>query len=336
MRTSEAKQLVIKAGRELSRTAHIERTWGNVSVRTGENSFVITASGRSYDTLTEDEVVQIDISTGKYEGDIAPSSEYRLHSSIYDRMKDTEIIIHTHQNMASAVSAMGIDHVWFDRAYEGLGPGVLVAKYALPGTKKLSSYVADTMERSAGKAVIMQRHGVVCRGSGYDEVFDMAHTLETACEKYLCEASPMLRHDMDDLGVEDGSAYLTEAEKLEGINALIGRDRVVMDYLDMKMDLDAYLDDYAQMIGPVAPFVPNDEEAVRKALRKSPAVLIEGEGALCTGRNGDEAAVAMLARKNCIAYFAAASMGKVRKLSPLDSRLMRRFYVRKYSKMEGK
>lgn len=336
MRTSEAKQLVIKAGRELSRTGLIERTWGNVSVRTGENSFVITASGKAYDTLTEDEVIEVDIRSGKYEGETAPSSEYRLHARIYEETPDTEIIIHTHQNMASAVSAMGVDHVWFDRTYDGIGPGVLVAKYALPGTKKLSGYVAEAVRRSAGKAVIMQRHGVVCRGSDYDEVFDMAHDLETACEKYLCSASPMLRRDMDDISIEDGSHYLTEAEKIEGFNAFLNRDRIVMDYIDMKMDLGAYLDDYAQMIGPAALFVPNDEAAVRQALGKAPAVLIEGVGALCIGQNGDEAAVSMLVRKNCIAYFAAASRGKVKKISPVDSRIMRRFYVKKYSKMEGK
>ena len=83
MELSNAKEKVIKAGRELSRSGLIARTWGNVSCRTGEDTFVITASGRDYMTLTPREIIEVKLSDLSYEGDIKPSSELKAHREIY-------------------------------------------------------------------------------------------------------------------------------------------------------------------------------------------------------------------------------------------------------------
>ena len=55
----EAKKLVVEAGKKLLETGLIARTWGNVSARISDTQFVITPSGRAYDTLTPDEVVVV-------------------------------------------------------------------------------------------------------------------------------------------------------------------------------------------------------------------------------------------------------------------------------------
>ncbi|MCI2061987.1 MAG: class II aldolase/adducin family protein [Eubacteriaceae bacterium] len=333
---NEAKKLVIRAGRELSDSGLIARTWGNVGARVSPYAFVITASGIPYEDLTENDVVEVSMADLTYKGKVKPSSEKKLHRRIYQVRPEVDFILHTHQDYASAVSAMGLDHVWFDKEYEGIGPGVLCAKYALPGTQALCKNVGDAVAAALGGAVIMKRHGAVCYGRTYEEVFRIAHNLEEACGKYIEMVSPMLKRDLDEYGTEDGTMYLTDEEKMLGYEAVLNKDKVVMDYLGMDMDMPAYLDDFAQMIGPKAKFVSNHIEAVRAALKKAPAVLIEGEGVLCTGIHGDATAVSMLVRKNCIAYFAAASQGKARRLSTRDAVFMRRFYVTKYSKMQGK
>lgn len=71
----EAKKLVVEAGKKLLETGLIARTWGNVSARISDTQFVITPSGRAYDTLTPDEVVVVNIDDCSHEGDIKPSSE---------------------------------------------------------------------------------------------------------------------------------------------------------------------------------------------------------------------------------------------------------------------
>ena len=47
-----ARKLVIQAGLKLQQLGLIARTWGNISARISDSQFVITPSGRSYETLT--------------------------------------------------------------------------------------------------------------------------------------------------------------------------------------------------------------------------------------------------------------------------------------------
>ena len=58
----EAKKLVVEAGKKLLETGLIARTWGNVSARISDTQFVITPSGRAYETLTPDDIVVVNIS----------------------------------------------------------------------------------------------------------------------------------------------------------------------------------------------------------------------------------------------------------------------------------
>ena len=80
----EAKKLVVEAGKKLLETGLIARTWGNVSARISDTQFVITPSGRAYDTLTPDEVVVVNIDDCSHEGDIKPSSEKGIHADAYN------------------------------------------------------------------------------------------------------------------------------------------------------------------------------------------------------------------------------------------------------------
>ena len=68
----QAKKEVIAAGLRLVEKGLIARTWGNVSCRVDENSFVITPSGKPYEGLTPDDIVEVKIDTLSYE--VAPIS----------------------------------------------------------------------------------------------------------------------------------------------------------------------------------------------------------------------------------------------------------------------
>ncbi|MBR2893750.1 MAG: class II aldolase/adducin family protein, partial [Clostridia bacterium] len=104
----EAKEIVIKAGHELLKAGLIVRTWGNISCRIDDKSFVITPSGKAYDTLTPDDIVLVNIADLSYDGDVKPSSEKGIHASCYELRPDMNFVIHTHQKNASVVSTLGI------------------------------------------------------------------------------------------------------------------------------------------------------------------------------------------------------------------------------------
>ena len=47
----QAEEILLKACRELVDSGLIARTWGNVSIRLSKELFLITPSGRAYETL---------------------------------------------------------------------------------------------------------------------------------------------------------------------------------------------------------------------------------------------------------------------------------------------
>ena len=163
------KETVIRAGRDMAARGLIARTWGNISARTDSSHFVITASGRDYETLRDEEIIELDLETMTWEGNVKPSSEKRVHREIYRLKEDTGFIIHTHQHNASALSAMGQYRIKLDRDYEGIGEFVLVSEYGLPGTTKVADKVAEAVNDSIGSCVIMSNHGAVCYGRDYRE-----------------------------------------------------------------------------------------------------------------------------------------------------------------------
>lgn len=190
----EAKNIVIKAGHELLKAGLIVRTWGNISCRIDDKTFVITPSGKAYDTLTPDDIVLVNIEDLSYDGDVKPSSEKGIHASCYQLRPDVNFVIHTHQKNASVVSTLGLDinNITGDYA-ELIGTDIPCATYGLPGQPKLREGVIGALERSTSKAVIMKHHGAVCLGSDYENAFAVATAVEAVCEKFIidrcCEVS---------------------------------------------------------------------------------------------------------------------------------------------------
>ncbi len=319
MEISEAKRQVIKAGIELSQSGLIARTWGNVSCRTDENHFVITASGRNYLTLTEDEVIEINLEDMEYEGDIKPSSEKKVHREVYKLKPEANFVIHTHQSNASAVAAMGLSEVKLDKEYPGLGNRVLCAGYGLPGTKKLCKNTAEAIKAYNGQAVMMASHGALCYGSSYEEAFQVARTLEEACGKYL-----------ENLGVpawkEGEPASTTFAEE----EPIWNDSPAVMKFMEVRKVLKPYLDDFAQLAGTSMKVIDDEPGAIAKAIENNTPVLVRGKGALCVAEErGDAEALSIVIEKNCRAALAAIGS---KPINPLECALMRMIYLKKYSK----
>lgn len=182
----KAKNIVIQAGKSLIETGLIARTWGNVSYRINEEQYVITPSGRAYETLTPDEIVTVNIEDCSYEGDIEPSSEKGVHSEVYKQRKDVSFVIHTHQPYASAVSPLKIDIDILDPVAKALiGNKVVSVPYGLSGTKKLRNNVARAISQSKGKAYLMVSHGALCLGKDSDEAFRVAALLEQVCADFI-------------------------------------------------------------------------------------------------------------------------------------------------------
>lgn len=183
----EAKRLVVEAGKRLIENGLIARTWGNVSARISDTQFVITPSGRAYETLTPDEIVVVNIDDCSYEGDIKPSSEKGIHADSYKHHPEINFVIHTHQKAATIVSITGMEiRNVYDEFKGVLGEYIPVAEYAMSTTNPLRKKVEACMiDNPDCKAFLLKHHGTLCHGTDIEDAFEVAETLEKCCEKVL-------------------------------------------------------------------------------------------------------------------------------------------------------
>ena len=185
-----AKKLVIEAGEKLVESGLIARTWGNVSCRVDDKTFVITPSGKPYIGLTPEDIVEVAIDSLEWSGGVKPSSEKGIHAEVYKEYPGAGFVIHTHQKVASVISALrsGIETVTGE-AKKLIGDRILIGSYGLPGTKKLRKGVTKALRLSPSKAVIMAHHGALCFGRDSAEAFAVAETLEKLSTEYLLNSA---------------------------------------------------------------------------------------------------------------------------------------------------
>jgi L-fuculose-phosphate aldolase len=184
---NEAKELVVKAGKELIEKGLIARTWGNVSARISDTQFVITPSGRAYEDLTPDEIVVVNIEDCSHEGDIKPSSEKGVHAAAYRHHPEVNFVIHTHQKAATIVSITGMDVTnVYDEYKAVLGDLIPTADYAMSTTNSLRKKVeACIVDNPSVRAIMLMHHGALVMGDDYDHAFALAENLEACCEKVI-------------------------------------------------------------------------------------------------------------------------------------------------------
>ncbi len=310
----QARALVIEAGHRLLAEKLIARTWGNISARISDTQFIITPSGRAYDTLKPDDLVKVNIADCTYEGKYKPSSEKGVHAVAYQLRSDVDFVIHTHQFYASAVCAEDKDT-----------PFAPCAAYGLPGTGKLKSAVAQVIhDHPEHKAFLMARHGAVCLGSDFDDAFAVVKNLEDQCKSLFDERVSLSKQKPD--GHFD-------VNKIKGLPFVRWEnDPFTVEWSRRGMPLHAYVDDFAQLVGYSAPICKAKSGAVGRLLKRHSAVVLADCGAVCTAPTaGDALAVSMILQKNCAA---ALYVSSGRPLPLVDAMLQRVVYLKKYSKQK--
>ena len=108
---AQLKKSVFQANLDLVRHNLVIFTWGNVSGIDRESGLmVIKPSGVAYDKMTADDMVVVDLKTGKVvEGDLNPSSDTPTHLAIYRAFPEVQGIVHTHSTYATAWAQAGKD-----------------------------------------------------------------------------------------------------------------------------------------------------------------------------------------------------------------------------------
>ena len=100
---------MFEANLDLPKYGLITFTWGNVSGIDREKGLVvIKPSGVEYDVMTQDDMVVVDLHTGKVvEGSKKPSSDTPTHLELYRQFPEIGGIVHTHSRHATTWAQAG-------------------------------------------------------------------------------------------------------------------------------------------------------------------------------------------------------------------------------------
>ena len=106
----QLKKEVFEANMLLPKYGLITFTWGNVSgVDREKGLMVIKPSGVEYDTMKVEDMVVVDLETGKkVEGDLNPSSDTDTHVALYNAFPNIGGVVHTHSRWATTFAQAGM------------------------------------------------------------------------------------------------------------------------------------------------------------------------------------------------------------------------------------
>ena len=166
------KHAVYEANMELPHRGLVTYTWGNVSGIDRERGLVvIKPSGVSYDELTPDELVVLDLDGKVVDGKLNPSSDTKTHLELYKAFPEIGGIVHTHSPYAVGWAQAGRDIPAYGTTHADYFYG------PVPCCRSLTEQeVEEDYERNTGLVIVetfRQREldpvhvpGAICRNHG--------------------------------------------------------------------------------------------------------------------------------------------------------------------------
>lgn len=181
MPTSSAtlREEIVRTALKMLELGLVVGSVGNVSARdpSDSNTIYIKPSGLPYARLTPEDIMLIDLEGRVLQGRLKPSSEWRLHATIYRARPEVHAVVHTHSVEAQAWSFLGEELPARTEELEIFVEGsVRTAQYAPSGTQELADRALEAL--LGRKAVLLARHGVVGVGTSLEEALTICQIVE--------------------------------------------------------------------------------------------------------------------------------------------------------------
>jgi L-fuculose-phosphate aldolase len=172
----------------MARKGLVVGTAGNLSLRlkdpSGRELLAITPSGRYYDSLGVDDIVVVDFTGERVEGELRASIETVMHIAVYKARKKVNAIVHAHPVFCSAIAVAGLEiPAIIDEQVTYIGGEIKVAQYALPGTPELAKNAVSGL--GPRNAVILANHGALSVGRDMREALTMCELVEEMAKIYV-------------------------------------------------------------------------------------------------------------------------------------------------------
>ena len=159
-----------------------ELSSGNLSVRFG-TGMLISPNGARADTIAVDTVVETSFD-GRWRGERRPSSEWRMHASIYQKHAEAHAVVHTHSDYCVAVASHLLPLPGFHYLVGVFGgDDVPCVRYSTFGTQRLADDAAAALTDRT--ACLLGNHGMICHAPTLARAVNQAHRLEIMCRQYV-------------------------------------------------------------------------------------------------------------------------------------------------------
>ena len=183
-RAAPAAKTIVGICRRLYDRGFLVATEGNVSVRLPSGDILITGTRVPKASMTAADLVKLSVEGKKLAGTREPSSEARLHRTIYAARPDVGAIVHAHPPCctAFAVAREPLDVEAMPETVVEFGTIPLVP-FAVPSTGALSEAIGPFLR--GADFFLLANHGVVACGPDLETAYDRIERAEHAARILL-------------------------------------------------------------------------------------------------------------------------------------------------------
>ena len=196
---NKLKEIVCNSNLELLINGVVFYTWGNVSGISEDRKYmVIKPSGIDYEKMSADDMVVVDIASGKkVEGKWNPSSDTKTHLELYKKYSSIKGVVHTHSMNSVAFDQAGMDITALGTTHADYFYGNIPCARELTKSEVEKDYeintgkvIIETIENRkinpmAIPGIVVKNHGPFTWGESPDNAVRNAVILERIAEMNL-------------------------------------------------------------------------------------------------------------------------------------------------------
>jgi len=171
------KKEVVEICRRVYQRGYVAANDGNVSARIDDDRVVLTPTGMSKGFLQPADLVVVDMEGKVVAGTRRPSSESKMHLTIYGARPDIRAVVHAHPPTATgfAVAGIPLTECVLPEVIISVG-SIPIAEYAAPGTQELAEVVSRYLK--SYDAVMLENHGAITVGETVTSAHFKMETME--------------------------------------------------------------------------------------------------------------------------------------------------------------
>lgn len=177
---AELRQELVRMGRLLSTRQLAHGTAGNLSVKLGDGSILVTPTNSRLGDLDADRISKVSRDGDLLSGD-KPSKEYFFHLAVFDERPGARAVVHLHSTYAVALSCLPHDRT--DdvlpplTAYYVMRVGPLpLVPYFRPGDRALAEEVRRVSREH--RSMLLANHGPIVSGTSLSDAVSAYEELE--------------------------------------------------------------------------------------------------------------------------------------------------------------